>query len=500
MTANQGSATSVKEVFQGMVPIKSVELNGNFRQKVDPEQLKELTENVRGNGVLVPVLLAKLGKDSYRLIAGSRRLQAAKTVGLQEIPARVIEADEKKLEELQLFENLHRADLGPIEEARAFKKLLDHGKHTVAGLAKQVDKSVKYVTRSIGLLQLPEKAIKAIEKETISPEHGHQILRVPEEKRAKLVDYALEPKWRGVLPTIHELKSEIEQRMERKLSSAAFPKDKEYAGEMACAVCPYNTGNQDVLFEGAESGKCTNSGCFTKKSNHFLKEFRERAGKQFEGVKFVGYGRQDGTSSVKGAAILSQKEAGSEKIKALLKKSPEKFGFAVLKPNGFSGRQAPVAALTCLDKEMLATSIRKAPQSQERVLTPEEREREEFVRHAQLEGLFVQAAGKLKGIGKRQMVDIVLALNGSELAFNAVGITETDNLQKSLGKLSEKDLLKLAWLCTVDAWSPDRSFASLGMDVKKVRKEAQAKALAQWEEQRKKNAAAQGKEVATAGK
>lgn len=496
----QNTAVAVKEVFLGMVSIKQIELNGNFRQRIDQEQLKELTENIKNNGVLVPILLAKKGKDGYRLIAGARRLQAAKALGLEEIPARVIEAEESKLEELQLFENLHRADLGPIEEAGAFKKLLDNGKHTVVGLAKQVDKSVKYVTRSIGLLQLPEKAIKAIEKGTLSPEHGHQILRVPEEKRVKLVDYALEPKWRGVLPTIHELKNEIEQRMERSLSSATFPKDKEYAGEMPCTVCPYNTGNQDVLFEGAESGKCTNSGCFTKKSNQLLREFKEQAGKKFEGLKFSGFGRQDGGPSVKGAAVLSQQEANSEKVKALVKQNPEKFGFAVLKPNGFSSRQAPVAVVTCKDKELLATTIRKVPPSKEKVLTPEEREREQFLGEAEIKELFQQAAGKLKNIGKKQLVDIVVSLNGSDVGFNAVGITESENLPKTLSKLSEKDLLKLAWLCTVNTWEADKSFGELGMDVKKTRKEARAKALTDWEELQKKRKEGAEKEKVVAAK
>lgn len=501
MTTNAPSNKVVKEVFQGMVPIKQVQTDGNFRQRVDPEEMKELTENIRTNGVLVPVLLAKLAKDSYLLIAGSRRLQAAKTVGMSEIPARVIEAEEAKLEEIQLFENLHRSDLGPIEEARAFKKLLDHGKHTVPGLAKQVDKSVKYVTRSIGLLQLPDKAVKAIEKGILTPEHGHQILRVPKDKQEKLVEFALGPKWNDTLPTIHELKHEIEQRMERSLSSAPFPKDKEYAGEMACSVCPYNTGNQDVLFEGAQDGKCTNAVCFTKKTNLNLKEFKERAAKQFGGLKFVGYASQDSTGQVKGTVILSQQEVGSEKVKTLLKKNPEKFGFAVLKPNGFSSRRAPAVVVTCLDKDLMTTSIRKAAQQpQGRVLTQEEREREEFVREAESYALYLRAAGKLKGIGKKQMVEIVLSLNGSEAAYNAVGITETENLSKTLGKLSEKDLLKLAWLCTVDPWNASKAFEEIGVDVKKTRKEAGVKAQAEWEELLKKRKETAEKEKVTATK
>lgn len=256
--------TAVTEAALEIVAVEKIEVVENVRKHFDPAAMKELTESVRRNGVLVPLLLAKNGKPGvYRLIAGERRLRAAKSLDLKTVPAQIVEADAAKLEELQVLENLHRADLGPIEEARAFKKLLDNGKHTIEGLAKQVDKSVKYVTRSVRLLELPKKAVQAIEKGAITPEHGHQILRVPEDRRESLVEFAVTPKWGGVMRTIHELASEIEHRVEKDLAKACFPKDREYAGQLACAACPFNTGNQNVLFEGATAGKCTNGGCFT---------------------------------------------------------------------------------------------------------------------------------------------------------------------------------------------------------------------------------------------
>ena len=148
----------------------------------------------------------------------------------------MVEADEVAQADIQVLENLQREDLGPIEEARAFKKLLDEGKHTIEGLAKRVDKSVKYVTSSVRLLELPKSAVKAIEKGTLSPEHGHQILRAPVDKRETFTEYALAPKWGGgsnVLPTIHDLTNEIERRLQKDLSKACFPKDREFAGAMA---------------------------------------------------------------------------------------------------------------------------------------------------------------------------------------------------------------------------------------------------------------------------
>lgn len=498
MTKESG-ASGLKEVFSGMIQVKQIEVHGNTRREFNGEAMKELTENIRRNGVLVPILLVKTGKDSYRLVAGERRLRAAIALALREVPARVIEAEGAKLKELQLFENLHRQDLGPIEEARAFKQFLEGGKNTIEGLAKQVDKSVKYVTRSVRLLELPKAAIGAIEKGLITPEHGHQILRAPEDKRDKLVEFALAQKWGGALPTIHELRQEIERRLERDLSQASFPTDKEFAGEKACAACPFNTGNQNVLFEGAQAGKCTNGACFSKKTFQALKEFKEGAAKHFTGLKFIGYGAPGygAETKVKGAAVLSPEEAKSEKVKALIKQNPEKFGFAVIKPAAHGGKSGPRAVVVCQDEELLAKGIRKpAPQSQH-VMSPEEREREEFLQDAEMTALFAEATAKLKAVGKKQIVDIVLALNGSDAAYKAMDIEESKDLSKTLAKLSEKDLLRLAWLCTVDAWEADKAFAGLGISADKLRKEARKIALVEWEKAR---AEAQAKEAETAGK
>jgi ParB/RepB/Spo0J family partition protein len=492
-------AVAVKEVFMGSIPLDKVEVVENIRKHFDAEKMKELTESIRHRGVQVPIIVvggAKAG--TYKLVAGERRVRAALAVGLKEIPARVVEADEVAQADIQVLENLQREDLGPIEEARAFKKLLDEGKHTIEGLAKRVDKSVKYVTRSVRLLELPKSAVKAIEKGTLSPEHGHQILRAPVDKRETFTEYALAPKWGGgsnVLPTIHDLTNEIERRLEKDLSKACFPKDREFAGAMACAVCPFNTGNQDVLFEGAKEGKCTDGGCFTKKTNLFLREFRDEAGKRLGGVKFAGYAGQDmgAPQEVGAAVVLSGPEAKSEAVKALIKKDPTKFGFAVLKPSRF-GSKTPSAVLVCNDRDFVAAKLRKAAkEKQEPQVTEEDRERENFVRAQEAKALFGAAAKSLKAVKKANLVDVVLSLNGTEEAYEAVGVEADENAPRALSKLSEKDLLRLAWLCTVPHYELDERFGGLGVEVKKVRKEARVQALAAWERLKKEEAEAQTK-------
>ena len=474
------------------IPLDKVEIAENVRKHFDPAEMKELAANVKKVGVLQNIIVIRDGKDGYTLVAGERRVRAARMAGLAEIPASVYEqgVDPKML---QVFENLHRKDVGPIEEARGFKGLLDEGKHTIEGLAQAVDKSVKYVTRSIRLLELPKAAVKGIEKGLITPEHGHQILRAPEDKRETFTEYALTPKWGGgsnVLPTIHDLKNEIERRLEKDLSKASFPKDKEYAGAMACSLCPFNTGNQDVLFEGAQEGKCTDGACFTKKSNAFLREFREDTAKKLKDVKFAGFATQDHgmPREVGEGVVLSAQEAKSEKVKALLKSDPAKFGFAVIKPSRW-GAKSPSAVLVCNDKDFVEKKLRKGEEKPEpRGMSEEERARAHFVATHESKALFLTAAKSLKAVKKAHLVDVVLALNGEELAYEAVGVEADEDAARALKKLSEEDLLRLAWLCTVQHYELDERLSGL-IEVKKVRKEARAFALSEWERIQKEKAA-----------
>ncbi|MDX6769027.1 MAG: ParB/RepB/Spo0J family partition protein [Elusimicrobiota bacterium] len=473
------------------IPLDKVEIVENVRRNFDAAEMKELAANIKKVGILQNIIVIRNGKGAYTLSAGERRVRAARMAGLVEIPASVYEegVDPKML---QVFENLHRKDVGPVEEARGFKHLLDEGKHTIEGLAQAVDKSVKYVTRSIRLLELPKAAVKAVEAGTLSPEHGHQILRAPEDKRETFVTFALTPKWGGgsdVLPTIHDLKNEIERRLEKDLSKACFPKDKEYAGAMACSLCPFNTGNQDVLFEGAKDGKCTDGGCFAKKTSTFLREFREDAGKKLGGVKFAGYAGQDHgmPREVGEGVVLSASEAKSEAVKALLKKDPKKFGFAVLKPSRF-GSKSPSAVLVCNDKDFVTAKLRKSEEKAERGMSEEERAKAHFVATHESKALFLAAAKSLKAVKKSHLVDVVMALNGEELAFEAIGVEADEDAARALKKLSEKDLLRLAWLCTVQHYELDERLSGL-IEVKKVRKEARTFAHSEWERIQKEEAA-----------
>ena len=163
------------------------------------------------------------------------------------------------------------------------------GGHTPESLAEHVDKSVSYVYRSLRLLDLPEAGIKALEEGIITTGHAHQILRAPKKNAEDLVKYATtKMEWHKRYPTVDELKQYIARRIEKGLESAPFPKNVAYADEVACTNCPFNSGNQNMLFDGAVKGQCTNPACFNKKTGHFYRELQAEGKEKFKGLAFIG--------------------------------------------------------------------------------------------------------------------------------------------------------------------------------------------------------------------
>ena len=121
-------------------------------------------------------------------------------------------------------------------------------------------------------------------------------------------------------------------------------------------------------------------------------------------------------------------------------------------------------------------------------MSAEDREREQLVDGFINRAMFAAAAKSLRSIKKEHLIDIVLALDGTEEAYAAVGIDEGD-VRKQVAKLGEKDLLRLAWLCAVGRYQVEKPFARVGVDIKAVRKDARAAALAEYERATKENAA-----------
>lgn len=172
---------------EASLPIASIVTNPDQpRKSFDETQLSELSDSIKQNGVLQPILVRKKG-DKYEIVAGERRYQASKLAGLKEIPAIVRDIDDAEVFQLALIENLQRSDLTPIEEARGYRQLLDTKGLTQEGLAKILSKSRSAIANTLRLMDLPREVQDLMEEGQITAGHARAILAVPtEEGRIKL--------------------------------------------------------------------------------------------------------------------------------------------------------------------------------------------------------------------------------------------------------------------------------------------------------------------------
>ena len=162
------------------LPISQVEPGLNQpRKRFDPESLAGLAESIRIHGVIQPLTVRRLSSGYYQIIAGERRWRAAKQAGLSEIPAVVIEADDRKVMELGLIENLQREDLNPVEEANGYKVLMDEYGLTQEEVAQRVGKSRPAVANALRLLALPDPVHQLLEEGKLSAGHARAILAAP---------------------------------------------------------------------------------------------------------------------------------------------------------------------------------------------------------------------------------------------------------------------------------------------------------------------------------
>ncbi len=162
------------------VPVAAIAPNPmQPRTAMDPEALAELAESIREHGLIQPLIVTRQGPEQYQLIAGERRLQAARLAGLGSVPVIVKEATPQEVLELALVENIQRSDLNPLEEASAFRHLVDEFGLTQEQVARRVGKSRVAVTNTLRLLRLPDEVREALAGGTIHEGHARALLALP---------------------------------------------------------------------------------------------------------------------------------------------------------------------------------------------------------------------------------------------------------------------------------------------------------------------------------
>ncbi len=165
------------------MPITKVEVGLHQpREYFDENSLSELADSIRQHGIISPLTVRKLSSGYYQIVAGERRWRAARLAGLDQIPVRIIEADDKTAMEIALIENLQREDLNPIEEANGYKTLMEEYGFTQEKTAERVGKSRPAIANAMRLLALPASIVTFLENGSLSSGHGRALLSLKNEK------------------------------------------------------------------------------------------------------------------------------------------------------------------------------------------------------------------------------------------------------------------------------------------------------------------------------
>jgi ParB family chromosome partitioning protein len=162
-----------------IIPLDKLSANPNQpRKNFDEEALKELAASIREHGIIQPLLVEETGDGAYIIIAGERRSRAARLAGLTEVPALIRSYNDEQRMEISLIENIQRADLNPVEEAMAYRQLMDLTGLSQDEVAVRVGKNRTTVANTLRLLKLPQAMLQALRDGGISPGHGRALLSI----------------------------------------------------------------------------------------------------------------------------------------------------------------------------------------------------------------------------------------------------------------------------------------------------------------------------------
>jgi ParB family chromosome partitioning protein len=161
------------------IPLDKIHANPSQpRKNFDEEALRELADSIREHGIIQPLLVEETGDGGYRIIAGERRSRAAVIAGLTEVPALIRSYTDEQRMEISLIENIQRADLNPVEEAMAYRQLMDLTGLSQDEVAVRVGKNRATVANTLRLLKLPQAMLQALREGGLSPGHGRALLSV----------------------------------------------------------------------------------------------------------------------------------------------------------------------------------------------------------------------------------------------------------------------------------------------------------------------------------
>ena len=328
-----------------------IKSKGNIRQNLNLNE--EFIASIKKHGILQPLLLGREGV----LLAGHRRLAAAKLAGLTQVPVHTIDADENDHQIIQLAENLDREGLTPMDvantltiemEKRGIK--VDHEMVVIGGfdevaddIAAKTGKSKVWVKAMCRLAFLPPWAKDMLTRDNLTVPQALLILTLPPEKQDSLkknfFPLGRMDKAGDHFPT-SELESFIDKTFGKSLEKAPFSTDLPIAGEIPCTVCTYNSSNTSELFPSGKKGTCSLAECYRRKcssvSTDLKAEYLKESGLPFVGyaARQMGYGGTGIPSTIKGYQVVEKIQPNHLKADTLACKAGKKavfYGFAVLR-------------------------------------------------------------------------------------------------------------------------------------------------------------------------
>ena len=197
------------------------------RTYFDEQGLQELCDSITEHGIIQPLTVREIGGGYYQIIAGERRWRAARMAGLEEVPARIIEADDKTTMELALVENLQRENLNPAEEARGYQVLMSEYGMTQDETAKRVGKSRPVIANALRLLNLPDKVMEMLETGEISSGAARAVLSLEtDESRIKAAEIIVKDKLS--VREAEKLVKDMQQNKDKKKKTAKTKKSNIY--------------------------------------------------------------------------------------------------------------------------------------------------------------------------------------------------------------------------------------------------------------------------------
>ena len=206
------TSNTVSNTSSNMLPIEKVIANPNQpRQDFNKEDLEDLTQSIASRGIIQPIIVrvSKENNDLYQIVAGERRWRAAQKAQLHEVPVVVRDFTDEELLEVAIIENVQRSNLNPVEEALAYKALIDNFNYTQEQVATGLGKSRSHVANLLRLLNLPEKVLKYVRVGSLSS--GHARTLVGHKQALALANIMIEENM-----SVREAEIYVKQRLDRK--------------------------------------------------------------------------------------------------------------------------------------------------------------------------------------------------------------------------------------------------------------------------------------------